>query len=141
VSIESAGDLYCSPPEIHIPYRLNVQNVGKSPATITNVFTEYRFPSGDVIKANPFEMRATIFPNGVEKPEMTDKLAVFTNRHSAQIVVCVHYIDLLTNEEHWVETRHALHAAKGPFYFNRDMRLAVDAWGFWERGEYRVDHD
>ncbi|OUS19330.1 hypothetical protein A9Q95_13600 [Rhodobacterales bacterium 59_46_T64] len=143
VSIETGDELFGTPPDMWICYELSFENVGKSPATITDVFMEYRLPGieGKPIRTDPIKMGATVFPSGVETVEVKDHLQVTSNNHSARLVVCTHYVDLLTNEKHWVERQFSLHAAERAFYFNREIRLPKENWGFWERGEYRVDHD
>jgi len=61
----------------------------------------------------------------------------------ADFVACIHYVDLLTNEKHWVERKFTFFAGKGggPFRFQNEISLGVSEWGLYDDGQYRVDSD
>ncbi len=141
--IEPLDDLFTSPPDMWINYKINFKNVGKSPATINNVFSEYKIglhPT-KVINSEPWSMAVTVFPEDADSAEIRDQFEYAVSSAGATLVICAHYTDLLTNERHWVEREFTLHAGGGPFRFNKEIRLPKDQWGFWDDGKYRVDHE
>jgi len=143
VNVEPADVLHGSPVSVLMKLNLRIENCGKSPAHIERIYhrievqpTPTRLPD-----FAEYKMNETVFPS--ERMGDTTLGFEFTYQKCryATFAVCVHYVDMLTNEKHWVKRRFDCFAGKGggPFFFDREARLEVEEWGFYDDGEYQVD--
>lgn len=145
VEAAPSGDLIADTRSVHVKFDLLLRNVGKAPATVQAV---HYWVTGTTSAPNhqpqtrTFNPTVTVFPD--DAPDKTTLLLEVVPNQSEPTVFafCVHYTDLLTGDQHWVERRFEPHMGQMPIELpSSEHRLSSEKWGFHDKGLYRIDQD